>query len=68
MGCKIYNNKFGQGKYVGYNEASMMISVQFENGGIIPFVYPSAILDKHLIVPKPAFESVLYDVRHAERG
>ena len=67
MGCKIYSNKFGQGKYVDYNEASMIISVQFEEK-VVRFMYPNAILDKHLIVPKFAFNTVLYDIRHAERG
>lgn len=68
MGCKIYSNKFGQGKYVDYNENSMIISVQFEDEKIVRFLYPNAVLDKHLIVPKFAFKSVLYDIRHAERG
>ena len=67
MGCKMRSNKFGQGRLVDYNEASMIISVQFEEK-IVRFQYPNAIIDKHLILPKPAFSTVLYDMRHAERG
>ncbi len=66
-GCRIFSNKFGKGRYVDYNEESMIISVQF-NEKIIRFQYPNAIIDKHLILPKPAFSTVLYDMRHAERG
>ena len=67
-GCQMYSRTFGQGKYVDYNEKSMVISVQFENDKIVRFLYPSAILDKHLTVPESALESVIYDVCHAERG
>lgn len=66
-GCKVYSNAFGKGKVVDYNESSMIISVQFAEK-VVRFQYPNAILDKHLILQKYDFQSVLYDLRHAERG
>ena len=67
MNCEMYSSKYGEGRLVDYNEESMIISVQFEEK-IIRFQYPKAILDEYLIIPEYAFESVVYDVLHAERG
>ena len=65
--CPIYSEAYGKGKFVGYNELSMIISVQFGTK-IRPFQYPGAITQKYLILPKFAFERVLYDISKAEKG
>ena len=66
MGCRMCSNKFGQGRYVDYKEDGMIISVQFEGGKIVRFLYPDAILDKHLIVSEGVLKLVLHDVFHTE--
>ncbi len=65
--CPVYSETFGKGKFVGYNEPSMIISIQFGTE-VKRFQYPNAILEKFLILPKHAFERVLYDISKAEKG
>ena len=65
--CKVYSNAYGQGEYTAYNAEKRIIEVTFE-GTPRKFIYPDAIFQKHLIVPKFAFEIVLRDVSKAEKG
>lgn len=65
--CVMYSKRFGKGKFIGFNEDTLIMSVQFEEK-IIKFKYPDAIIEKHLIVPKYAFGRVMKDIRKAEKG
>lgn len=65
--CKVYSNAYGQGVYTAYNVEKRIIEVVFE-GVSRKFIYPDAIFNKHLIVPKFAFEIVLRDVSKAKKG
>ena len=65
--CYVFSKTFGKGKYIEYNEESMIIAVKFGEK-IIHFQYPQAILDKHLILPKFAFKQVLFDISKAKKG
>lgn len=66
MKCIMYNKSYGNGRLVGYDENSMIISVRFGEK-IARFQYPDAILEKHIIVPKFAFNLLLDDLHHAEK-
>lgn len=67
VNCSMFSERLGKGKYVGYNEEQMIISVQFGDKTKL-FQYPDAILNKHLTVPKSAFKQVLSDISKAEKG
>ena len=66
LNCHIHSNKFGNGKFVGYDENSMLIYVQFGDK-TIRFQYPNAILQKYITLPKHAFKQVLYDISKAKK-
>lgn len=65
--CHVFSNAYGQGEYTAYNTENRIIEVTFD-GTPRKFIYPDAIFNKHLIVPKFAFEIVLRDVAKAEKG
>ena len=65
--CRMYSNTYGRGEYTSYNEEKRMIEVTFD-GKPRKFIYPDAIFNKHLILPKFAFKIVLNDVSRAEKG
>ena len=64
--CVMFNNHLGKGRFVGYDEKNMFISVRFGES-IKRFEYPKAIFEKHLILPKFAFDIVLNDVLKCSR-
>lgn len=55
--CPMYNSYHGNGRCIEYNAKSRIMTVQFKKQ-VAYFPYPKAILDKHLLVPKPVFEKV----------
>lgn len=65
--CHMFSESFGQGEYTAFNEEKRIIEVTFD-GTTRRFIYPDAIFQKHLIVPKFAFEIVLKDASNAEKG
>ena len=65
--CHVFSEAFGQGEYTAYDEEKRTIEVTF-NGTPRRFIYPDAIFDKYLILPKFAFKIVLKDVLKAEKG
>ena len=67
LNCKVYSEKYGKGYFVEFDEATMVMSVQFEEKKI-KFLYPTAIVNKHLTVHQNNFNCVLRDVSKAEKG
>lgn len=67
LGCKVYSVIFGEGYFVEFNEATMIMYVQFKDRKA-KFLYPNAIIDKHLIVHENNFKCVLRDISKAEKG
>ena len=63
--CPIYSEKFGKGKFKSFNPDTMHIEVQFGES-VKKFIYPDAIFNKHLIVPKDVFPKVCKDKKEAK--
>lgn len=59
--CPVYSKTFGQGEFTAYHIEKRTIEVTFD-GVPHKFIYPDAILNKHLILPDFAFEIVLSDI------
>lgn len=64
-GCPIYSPTFGKGKFVSFNPTARHIEVKFGEN-VKKFLYPDAIFDKHLIVPKDVFPKVCNDKKEAK--
>lgn len=63
--CPVKSRAFGQGEFTAYDAKKGIIEVTF-NGIPRKFVYPDAIINKHLILPQYAFEIVLKDISKEE--
>ena len=67
LGCKVFSEHFGEGHFAEYDEATMIMSVQFKQRKV-RFLYPNAIIDKNLTVNENNFKCVLRDISKAENG
>jgi hypothetical protein len=68
LNCTVYSKAYGQGEYTAYNAEKRIIEVTFDDGNLRKFIYPDAILNKHLIVPRFAYAIVSKDIANAEEG
>ena len=65
IGCPVYSKTFGEGKFTEYNETSKTIRVAFD-GKDVKFIYPQAIMEKHIALSEEDYDRVFYDISHAE--
>ena len=65
IGCPIYSKAFGEGKLVEYNETSKTIRVAFGEKEI-KFIYPQAIMEKHIALSEEDYDRLFYDIINAE--